>query len=196
MSSTRRPSTSAAPDLQDAKDGAEKEQSMTLLQGLKLYPKAVGWSVLLSSTLIMEGYDLALLSALYASEQFNKKYGVMGPEGKYLVPASWQSALSNGARVGEVLGLLINGYVSDRFGYRKTMIGALAAMIGVVFIFFFAPNVQVLLVAEIFAGIPWGLFQTLPAQYASEVCPIVLRPYLTTFINAWYVDSTRLEYIC
>ncbi|KAL1961425.1 hypothetical protein VTO42DRAFT_153 [Malbranchea cinnamomea] len=188
LSESRRGSQLAAqPDIQEAKFGAKKEQSMTLLEGLKLYPKAVGWSVLLSSTLIMEGYDLALLGSLYASPQFNKKYGVMGPEGKYLVPASWQSALSNGARAGEVLGLLINGWVSDRFGYRKTMIGALTAMIGVIFIFFFAPNVPVLLVAEVLAGIPWGLFQTLPAQYASEVCPVVLRPYLTTFINACWV---------
>lgn len=160
---------------------------MSLLQAIKLYPKAVGWSLILSSTLIMEGYDLALLSSLYASPQFNMKYGVLGPEGKYVVPPSWQSALSNGARVGEVIGLIINGFVSECFGYRKTMVAALSAMIGVIFIFFFAPNVEVLVVAEVLAGIPWGLFQTLPAQYASEVCPTVLRPYLTTFINMCWV---------
>jgi hypothetical protein len=32
---------------------------------------------------------------------------------------------SNGARAGEVIGLFINGFVSERYGYRKTMIGAL-----------------------------------------------------------------------
>lgn len=44
-------------------------------------------------------------------------------------------------------------------------------------IFFTAPNVQALLAAEILAGIPWGVFQTLSVTYASEVCPVALRGY-------------------
>ncbi|GMF68177.1 MFS alpha-glucoside transporter [Aspergillus flavus] len=173
--------------LVQGKRAAQQEQSMTLWQAIRLYPKAVGWSVLLSSTLIMEGYDLALLSSMYASPAFNQKFGRQASDGKWTVPASWQSALSNGARVGEVIGLLINGLVSERLGYRWTMVSALTAMIGVIFLFFFAVNVQMLLAAEILAGIPWGVFQTLPAAYASEVCPVVLRPYLTTFINMCWV---------
>lgn len=50
-------------------------------------------------------------------------------------------------------------------------------------IFFTAPNVQALLAAEILAGIPWGVFQTLTVTYASEVCPVALRGYLTTYVN-------------
>ncbi|GES56834.1 MFS alpha-glucoside transporter [Aspergillus terreus] len=179
--------THRKPELAHGKHGAQQEQSMTLWKAIRLYPKAVGWSMLLSSTLIMEGYDLALLGSMYASPPFNKKYGVPTTDGKWGVPASWQSALSNGARVGEVFGLLINGLICERIGYRWTMISALIAMNAVIFIFFFAVNVQMLLAAEILAGIPWGIFQTLPAQYASEVCPVVLRPYLTTYINMCWV---------
>ncbi|KAE8153283.1 general substrate transporter [Aspergillus avenaceus] len=175
------------PSLVYGKTAAKQEQSMTLWQAVRLYPKAVGWSVLLSSTLIMEGYDLALLGSMYASTAFNQKFGEQAPSGKWTVPASWQSALSNGARVGEVIGLLINGLISERLGYRWTMVSALATMIAVIFIFFFAVNIEMLLAAEILAGIPWGVFQTLPASYASEVCPVVLRPYLTTFINMCWV---------
>ena len=50
-------------------------------------------------------------------------------------------------------------------------------------IFFTAPNVQALLAAEILCGIPWGVFQTLTITYASEVCPVALRGYLTTYVN-------------
>jgi len=50
-------------------------------------------------------------------------------------------------------------------------------------IFFTAQNVQALLAAEILAGIPWGVFQTLTITYASEVCPVALRGYLTTYVN-------------
>lgn len=34
---------------------------MTLLEGLRLYPKAIAWSVLISSCCAMEGYDISLL---------------------------------------------------------------------------------------------------------------------------------------
>lgn len=171
-----------------AQHAASEEKTMSLRQALKLYPKAIGWSVLLSSTLIMEGYDLALLGSLYASPQFNMKFGVWNDStGEYAVPAPWQSALSNGARAGEVIGLLINGIASDRFGYRKTMIASLMAMIAFIFVIFFAPNVQILVLGEVLCGIPWGVFQTLSTAYASEVSPVILRPYLTTFVNMCWV---------
>jgi hypothetical protein len=55
----------ASPEFVDlsfaAKAATDNERSMTLLQGIKLYPKAVGWSMLLSTCIVMEGYDLVLL---------------------------------------------------------------------------------------------------------------------------------------
>lgn len=50
-------------------------------------------------------------------------------------------------------------------------------------IFFTAKDVVALQVAEILCGIPWGVFQTLTITYASEVCPVALRGYLTTYVN-------------
>ena len=50
-------------------------------------------------------------------------------------------------------------------------------------IFFTATTVNALLAAEILCGIPWGVFQTLTITYASEVCPVALRGYLTTYVN-------------
>lgn len=79
---------------EEAQHAADDEKSMGLFQAIKLYPKAVGWSVVLSSALIMEGYDLALLGSLYGSPMFNQKYGVFNERtGKWAVQPSWQSAL-------------------------------------------------------------------------------------------------------
>ncbi|KAL6152229.1 hypothetical protein ACJQWK_04295 [Exserohilum turcicum] len=185
---SQQPITHVVAPNEEAQHAANDEKAMSLFQAIKLYPKAMGWSVVLSSALIMEGYDLALLGSLYGSPEFNKKYGVLNPDtGKYSVRASWQSALSNGARAGEVIGLIINGFVSERYGYRNTMIGALMAMTAFIFILFFAPNVETLVIGEVFCGIPWGMFQTLTTQYASEVAPVRLRPILTTFVNMCWV---------
>lgn len=48
--------------IEHARAAASKEQSMTLLQGLKLYPKAVAWSLLISTCIVMEGYDISLVN--------------------------------------------------------------------------------------------------------------------------------------
>jgi SP family general alpha glucoside:H+ symporter-like MFS transporter len=47
-------------------------------------------------------------------------------------------------------------YLAERFGYRKTMMGALVAMIGLIFLFFFATSLEMILAAEFLCGIPWG----------------------------------------
>ncbi|KAM3072673.1 hypothetical protein ACMFMF_007008 [Clarireedia jacksonii] len=94
--------------LKDARSATEKEHNMSLLQGLRLYPKAVAWSVLISTCIAMEGYDVCLLNNFYAFPQFNQKYGEQLPDGSYQVPARWQAGLSNGANVGEIIGLFIN----------------------------------------------------------------------------------------
>ena len=48
--------------LKDAKAAAEKESSMTLWEGVRLYPKAIAWSVLISTCIVMEGYDISLVT--------------------------------------------------------------------------------------------------------------------------------------
>ncbi|KAJ4123038.1 hypothetical protein NW768_010030 [Fusarium equiseti] len=172
------------PDVIDhARAAADKEQKMTLMQGIKLYPKAVGWSILISTCIVMEGFDIVLVNNFYAFPQWNKKYGTLQPDGTYQVSAAWQAGLSNGANVGSIIGLFLNGWLSERFGYRYTIIGCLIWLSACITLFFTAQNVQMLLAAEILCGLPWGIFQTICVTYASEVCPIALRGYLTTYVN-------------
>ncbi|KAK4678933.1 hypothetical protein QC764_001060 [Podospora pseudoanserina] len=176
--------TAADRVIHGARMATEKEQNMTLLQGIKLYPKAIAWSLLISTCIVMEGYDICLVNNFYAFPQFNQKYGEQLPNSeKWEVPAPWQAGLSNGAMVGELIGLLINGWVSERFGYRWTVIASLMVLNGWIALFFTAQNVQTLLAAEILCGVPWGIFQTLTITYASEVCPVAMRGYLTTYVN-------------
>lgn len=73
--------------VEDAKAATDKEQNMTLLQGIRTYPKAVAWSVLISTCIAMEGYDISLVNNFYAFPTFNRKYGELMPDGSYQVPA-------------------------------------------------------------------------------------------------------------
>ncbi|KFY24633.1 hypothetical protein V491_02068 [Pseudogymnoascus sp. VKM F-3775] len=175
--------------INDANHATHTEKTMTIYQAFKTYPKAVMFSIILSTAIVMEAYDVILLANLYASPVFAKHYGspTGDPEHAFEIPARWQAGLSNGAAAGQIIGLLINGIVSERFGYRKTMIASLVAMTGFIFIPFFAENLITLEVGEILCGIPWGIFQTLTTAYASEVCPTQLRAYLTTYVNLCWV---------
>ncbi|KAF2644275.1 maltose permease MAL61 [Massarina eburnea CBS 473.64] len=171
----------------DASRATRAEQQMTLREGIKLYPKAVGWSILLSTAIIMEGFDIVLINNLMAVPAFKQRFGSRLPDGSYQLSAAWQSGLANGAYVGEILGLMINGIIAERYGFRKTMMGALTIVAGLIFIVFFAQNIQMLLCGLILMGIPWGVFQTLTTTYAAEVTPVPLRPYLTTYVNLCWV---------
>jgi hypothetical protein len=154
-----------ANTLQAATDA---ERAMTLRQAIRMYPRAVMWSIFFSTAVVMEGYDLVLIGAFFAYPTFQHKYGTLTAKGKWQIPAPWQAGLGNGARVGEILGLLLNGIVCDRIGFRWTMIGSLILLTGLIFIPVFAQNIETLQVAVILMGVPWGVFQTLTTAYAAE----------------------------
>jgi len=64
--------------------------------------------------------DGVLMGSFYAYPAFQAKYGQLLPDGTVGLSAPWQAGLSNGVNVGEILGLFVNGIVSERYGYRKT----------------------------------------------------------------------------
>lgn len=169
--------------LNEAKAATDKEHKMTLMQGLRLYPKAVAWSLMISTCIAMEGFDLALVNGMYGFAQWRQKYGELQPDGSYEVSAAWQAGLSNGANVGSIIGLFLNGWISERFGYRYTVISCLVLLMGFTTIFFTAQNVQTLLVAEILCGIPVRYLLIISCHYnADNYCSGVyskLSPSLT-----------------
>lgn len=48
---------------EDAAKATEAEHRMSLMEGLRTYPKAVGWSVLISTAIVMEGFDTILMGS-------------------------------------------------------------------------------------------------------------------------------------
>lgn len=119
---------------------------LTLKQAFYYYRKAVAWSLCISNATIMESYDLLLINSFYAFPQFQQKYGVQLPNGSYSVPARWQIGLSMANLVGMIIGVFANGYCADRWGLRKVMMACHASLIAFIFITFFAPSVEILMV--------------------------------------------------
>ncbi|KAI1041148.1 hypothetical protein LB505_013284 [Fusarium chuoi] len=81
-----------------AADAADRQ--LTIWQALKKYKKAVLWSTLLSTALIMEGYDIVIINGFFGQPQFAERFGEYNPAtGKKEITAAWQSGLSNSALV-------------------------------------------------------------------------------------------------
>jgi SP family general alpha glucoside:H+ symporter-like MFS transporter len=80
-----------------------------------------------------------------------------------------------------------NGYLVDKFGQKRVIIGALFALSCFIFLTFFAPTIQVLAAGEFLCGLPWGVFASSAPAYASEVLPMSLRVYLTSYTNMCFI---------
>ncbi|KAK0717292.1 putative maltose permease [Lasiosphaeria miniovina] len=167
------------------------EHNLTFFQACKLYPAAIGWSVFVSLGVIMLAFDPQLLGNLYAMPQFQQDFGYLY-DGNYIISAPWQTGLSMGNPVGQVVGALIAGYPMERFG-RKWTFGACVAMTtGLVFIQFFARSLEVLLAGELLGGLVLGCYAVIAPAYSSEVCPMAIRGVLTSYVNLCFVIGQLL----
>lgn len=45
-----------------AQAATDKEHKMTLLEGIRTYPKAIAWSMVISLCIVMEAFDVCLLN--------------------------------------------------------------------------------------------------------------------------------------
>lgn len=179
----------------DARLAAEDEHSSTLLQAVKQYPKAAAWSAVVSLCIIMDGYDTALMSSFFGFPAFQKKYGhEIFQTGTYTLSAESQMALGMVAPIGNVIGISLNGFLTDRFGHKPVLQGALLCLILLNFILVCAPDVSSLLLGHFLCGIPWGMFSTLAPSFASEVAPLVLRSYLETWVVVCWGTGQLISY--
>lgn len=145
---------------------------MSTWEAIKRSKKAILWSLVISTCVIMEGYDTNLLGNFYAYPSFQKKYGnyvgvtSQTPSG-YSLTAGWQSGLGQGGGCGSIMGTIINGWLVTAFGPKKVVLCTLGVMTCFLFIVFFAPNKPVLLVGEILLGFEW--VSRLPPLQADEI---------------------------
>lgn len=165
----------------------QTEHSMTFTEGLKNFPRAIFWAAVISLAIVGEGFDTSLISSFYAFRTFREAYGVPTAENGYQITTKWQASLNNGSAAGAIVGLLLNGWLSERLGYRRTLMLALLSLSAFIFLTFFAFNIETLLAGQILCGIPWGICSTLAISYAAEVMPLALRGHVIANINLCWI---------
>ena len=61
--------------LQEAKQASAEEHSTTFKQAMKENWRAALWSAIISLTIVMEGYDMALMSNFFGYPSFQRRFG-------------------------------------------------------------------------------------------------------------------------
>ncbi|SPN99065.1 probable alpha-glucoside transport protein [Cephalotrichum gorgonifer] len=174
----------------EAQSANTHEHSLTVRQALKSYPMAVAWSLLISLSIIMEGYDTILIGSLFAYPSYARRFGELDPStNTYQIPARWQSAMSSGPQAGSIIGALLNGYIISRWGYKPAFQIGVVLMTTFAAVSFFGMTVELQAVGQILCGIPWGIFATIGPAYSSELCPLPLRAYLTAYTNMCFATG-------
>ncbi|RSH80686.1 hypothetical protein EHS25_007164 [Saitozyma podzolica] len=113
-----------------------------LFDPVSTYPKIVIWCMFLCLLIIGIQYVQTVMGAYYVLPAFQQRYGnYVG--GKWVIPAQWQSAIFMAGYLGQVIGALgVAAWPLDRFGPRRTLTVAVAAVVGCIFIQFFSQTIE------------------------------------------------------
>lgn len=134
---------------------------------------------------------MTLLSSFYGYPRFRERYGeYLDAENGYQISANWQQRFNCLGALANIIGALINGWATARWGHRRVLMFFLVWLSAMIFIPFFAPSIEVLLVGMVLCNVSWGAFATTGPSYAAEVTPLAIRGYLTAYVNlCWCIGQ-------
>lgn len=191
-------------DVELAMQCERRETEMSFWDAVKADRRLIMYTIGFSGTIITEGYGLATIGNAFGIYTFQKKFGVPAFDPhtnvaimdesypgqslqKYAVAPIWQTLFGLMAQFGSLIGIVITPPLTERLGYKKTVILMVLFSATLVAIPFFAQTVPTLAAGFLLQGIPWGVFQVVSPTYASEVASVQLRPILTTWNNLCWV---------
>lgn len=74
-----------------------EDHQQTKWQAIKANPRNIFWCLYGAWALICIGFDYDAGTIVLGITQFRKDFGVLQPDGGYVIDAGWQSAFSGGA---------------------------------------------------------------------------------------------------
>ncbi|KND88082.1 Maltose permease MAL31 [Tolypocladium ophioglossoides CBS 100239] len=181
--------------IDETRDITAAEHELGFWEAVRKYPKATFWSMFFCIAVIMAGFDAQIITSFYALPAFQQKYGNLVGD-SYEIAVPWQTGLGMGNPIGQVIGALASSYPLDLFGRRKTLAMCCVWSIAFVFVQFFATSIGMLCAGEILAGFAYGFYVVIAPTYASEICPLALRGFLTASVNLAFVIGQFIAQGC
>ena len=163
--------------VESSKKAARREHELTIREAISQHKGGVFWAICFCFPNLIIGYDPTIVGSLVGIPQFRKKFGYEYPTGSgtYVLEASWTSAFTYAPVIGFMLAALWGGWCVDRFGPRKTLLGATVLSLGTLLIEVLGESAAVIFVGDLLTGLLTGSFPVLGPAYISEILPVCLR---------------------
>lgn len=95
--------------------------------------------------------DQTQTTGFYAQTQFKNKFGSYS-NGVLEIAPSWQTGIQMAMSVGELIGLAITGFLSDRYGWKPILSGMMIMLTLCLLLFAFAQSLGMIVAAMVMCG--------------------------------------------
>ncbi|HLI37812.1 MAG TPA: MFS transporter [Streptosporangiaceae bacterium] len=146
-----------------------------------------GVMVILFLGWLVESYDIGLIGSVLPSLAH-----------VYHLGAGTESLVATASTIGIVVGIVPAGWLADRFGRKRMMIGGTVTYSALTLVTGFAPDITAVIALRLLAGLAMGAVFPLPYAYGSELCPPSIRGRFTgiadSFLSVGYFLSPLLAF--
>ncbi|KAJ3962642.1 hypothetical protein N0V92_000627 [Colletotrichum tropicale] len=147
-----------------------------------------------ASVAIVIGYDMNLIGSIIANKEFVKQFGVFNEEHQaWTLPADRQLAWTICQFCSAMLGAVIVGTASDRFGRRICVFINIALLIIGTVVELVAPNWGVWSVAKVIFGFAMGFMQGNTQTYVAEIAHVRIRGFMLALFQFWLIIGVFLS---
>ncbi len=158
-----------------------EDEDLTFKQAVQRYPKVAAYSLALTTSILLWGYDLVVVGSVTGLPAFQRDFGELF-NGDYIFPSAWLSLWLAFSPLGSAIGSVVGGWLQDRIGRRfSLLIGSIVSAIAVLIIFISNTpgNLEarrgVFLVGKTVQGFSVGIIKIQALTYVSENAPTSLR---------------------
>ncbi|KAK4143409.1 general substrate transporter [Dichotomopilus funicola] len=141
------------------------------------------WALLISSGVVMQGFDIVAGGQLAALPAFKEKFGLLQGDGSYLIPAHYLSAWNSIAPATEIATTFIFAPLLEKYGRKWGILAASLISTAGVILQQLAPDWRTHLAGRGVNGIAIGMMFTISPLWIGETCRPELRGFFLCFFN-------------
>lgn len=134
-------------------------------------------------TLILTSFESQAGGIVISISMFRKHFGVIQPDGSYVLEAQWQSAISGVPLAAQIIGQWTGSWLADRFGKKWVIYISILVSTAFIGIEFAATTIQTFLSGKTMNGVCLGIIQSSIVSYVADITPFALRGVSTALCN-------------
>ncbi|KAJ0378158.1 hypothetical protein COL26b_003584 [Colletotrichum chrysophilum] len=181
-----------APTNVDLESVANHQDEKITLQYIWENKRVLGWCLLIFLLPVNFGYEASTVGNLLAVTPFLEEFGQQ-VDGEWVVSARDQQILNAATTIGLFVSAFATGFVSDRLGRKKTIIGACILCVAGVIAQYFAKSIMQIFGGKIVACFGFGLGHSLGPVFVAELAPVRMRGTCLALVNTMIVIGQWLN---